>query len=219
MTEAKTRKIEEPPFADRSDAGRQLATRLSAYKDDSNLLVLALPRGGVPVAYEVARQLHAPLDIFIVRKIGAPGQKEFAIGAIATGGVRVLTTDADGFPTAVIEQIIEDEQQELHRRENLYRRDRPAAGIRDRTIILVDDGLATGASMQAAAMALRQMKPRKIVAAVPVGPPETCEAFRHEFDEVVCAVSPEGFMAVGSWYADFTQVSDEEVIRLLELSR
>jgi len=219
MTEAKTKKIEEPPFADRSDAGRQLAAKLSAYKDDSNLLVLALPRGGVPVAYEVARQLHAPHDIFIVRKIGAPGQEEFAIGAIATGGVRVLTTAAVDFAPAVVEKIIEQEQNELHRRECVYRRDRPAAEIRDRTVILVDDGLATGATMQAAAMALRQMKPRKIVVGVPVGPPETCEAFRHEFDGVVCAISPEEFMAVGSWYADFTQVSDEEVIRLLELSR
>jgi putative phosphoribosyl transferase len=207
------------PFADRTDAGRKLAAKLLAYADCPNLLVLALPRGGVPIAYEVARALHAPLDVFIVRKLGVPWNEELAMGAIATGGVRVLNQhviDRGNIPGWVVDDVAEQEQEELERRERLYRGDRPAADIRDRTIILVDDGLATGSTMRAAAIALQQMKPVKIVVAVPVSPPETCEAFRSEVDEVICAITPEPFIAVGAWYSDFSQTSDEEVRQLLE---
>jgi putative phosphoribosyl transferase len=207
------------PFADRTDAGRKLAAKLLAYADCPNLLVLALPRGGVPIAYEVARALHAPLDVFIVRKLGVPWNEELAMGAIATGGVRVLNQDVidrGNIPGWVVDDVAEREQEELERRERLYRGDRSAADIRDRTIILVDDGLATGSTMRAAAIALQQMKPVKIVVAVPVSPPETCEAFRSEVDEVICAITPEPFIAVGAWYSDFSQTSDEEVRQLLE---
>jgi putative phosphoribosyl transferase len=207
------------PFANRLEAGRKLATKLSAYADCPNLLVLALPRGGVPIAYEVARALHAPLDVFIVRKLGVPWNEELAMGAIATGGVRVLNQeiiDHGDIPGWVVDDVAKREQEELERRERLYRGDRPAADIRDRMIILVDDGLATGSTMRAAAIALRQMKPVKIVVAVPVSPPETCEAFRSEVDEVICAITPEPFIAVGAWYSDFSQTSDEEVRQLLE---
>jgi putative phosphoribosyl transferase len=207
------------PFADRTDAGRKLATQLLAYADCPNLLVLALPRGGVPIAYEVARALHAPLDVFIVRKLGVPWNEELAMGAIATGGVRVLNQeiiDCGDIPGWVVDDVAEREQEELERRERLYRGDRPAADIRDRTIILVDDGLATGSTMRAAAMALRQMKPVKIVVAVPVSPLETCEAFRSEVEEVICAMTPDPFIAVGVWYSDFSQTSDEEVRQLLD---
>jgi putative phosphoribosyl transferase len=209
----------EPPFADRREAGRKLATKLVAYANCPHLLVLALPRGGVPIAYEVARALHARLDVFIVRKLGVPWNEELAMGAIATGGVRVLnheTIDRSAIPDWVVDDVAEREQEELERRERLYRGDRPAADIRDRTIILVDDGLATGSTMRAAAIALRQMKPLKIVVAVPVSPPETCEAFRSEVDEVICAITPEPFIAVGAWYSDFSQTSDDEVRQLLE---
>ena len=181
------------PFANRLEAGRKLATKLSAYADCPNLLVLALPRGGVPIAYEVARALHARLDVFIVRKLGVPWNEELAMGAIATGGVRVLnqeTIDRSAIPDWVVDDVAEREQEELERRERLYRGDRSAADIRNRTIILVDDGLATGSTMRAAAIALRQMKPLKIVVAVPVSPPETCEAFRREVDEAICAITP-----------------------------
>ncbi|HSF58921.1 MAG TPA: phosphoribosyltransferase [Candidatus Binatia bacterium] len=207
------------PFANRLEAGRKLATKLSAYADCPNLLVLALPRGGVPIAYEVARALHARLDVFIVRKLGVPWNEELAMGAIATGGVRVLnqeTIDRSAIPDWVVDDVAEREQEELERRERLYRGDRSAADIRNRTIILVDDGLATGSTMRAAAIALRQMKPLKIVVAVPVSPPETCEAFRSEVDEVICAITPEPFIAVGAWYSDFSQTSDDEVRQLLE---
>jgi putative phosphoribosyl transferase len=207
------------PFASRLEAGRKLATKLSAYADCPNLLVLALPRGGVPIAYEVARALHARLDVFIVRKLGVPWNEELAMGAIATGGVRVLnqeTIERSAIPDWVVDDVAEREQEELERRERLYRGDLPPADIRDRTIILVDDGLATGSTMRAAAIALRQMKPLKIVVAVPVSPPETCEAFRREVDEVICAITPEPFIAVGAWYSDFSQTSDDEVRQLLE---
>jgi putative phosphoribosyl transferase len=207
----------ERPFANRPEAGRKLAAKLSAYANCPNLLVLALPRGGVPIAYEVARALHAPLDVFLVRKLGVPWNEELAMGAIATGGVRVLNQEAmSDLPDWVINHIAKREQKELERRERLYRGDRPAVDVRGRTVILVDDGLATGSSMRAAAIALRQMKPLKIVVAVPVAPPETCEAFQSEVDEVICAITPDPFIAVGAWYSDFSQTSDEEVRELLE---
>jgi putative phosphoribosyl transferase len=209
----------EHPFANRAEAGRKLASKLIAYTDCPNLLVLGLPRGGVPVAYEIARLLHAPLDVFLVRKLGVPWNEELAMGAIASGGVRVLNQEAIGcsdLPDWLIDHVANREQRELERREHVYRGDRPALDIQDRTIILVDDGLATGSSMRAAAIALRQMKPLKIVIAVPVSPPETCAAFRNEVDDVICAITPEPFVAVGAWYSDFSQTSDEEVRRLLD---
>jgi putative phosphoribosyl transferase len=217
-TDSTQKQTGERLFANRREAGRKLATKLISYVHRPNLLVLALPRGGVPIAYEVARALHAPLDVFLVRKLGVPWNEELAMGAIATGGVRVLnreTMDRD-IPDWVVDDVAEREQEELERRERLYRGDRPAVDIQDRTIILVDDGLATGSTMRAAAIAIRQMKPLKIVVAVPVSPPETCEAFRSEVDEVICAITPDPFIAVGAWYADFTQTSDDDVRQLLE---
>lgn len=209
----------EQRFANRAEAGRKLATKLIGYADCPNLLVLALPRGGVPVAYEVARLLHAPLDVFLVRKLGVPWNEELAMGAIASGGVRVLNQEAINYsdlPDWLIDHVAKREQKELERRERVYRGGRPALDIADRTIILVDDGLATGSSMLAAAIALRHMKPLKIVIAVPVSPPETCAAFQSEVDDVICAITPEPFIAVGAWYSDFSQTSDEEVRQLLD---
>lgn len=204
-------------FANRTEAGKVLATKLMKYANRGDVLVLALPRGGVPVAYEVARALHAPLDVFLVRKLGVPGHEELAMGAIASGGVRVLNEEvAIYFDEAAIDAVATREQEELKRRERLYRGDRPAPDVRGRTVILVDDGLATGSTMRAAATALRKMQPAKIIVAVPVAAPETCDEFRSEVDEVVCAVTPEPFMAVGRWYEDFSQTSDEEVRHLLE---
>jgi putative phosphoribosyl transferase len=206
-------------FANRAEAGAKLARKLTTYADRPDVLVLALPRGGVPVAYEVARALHARLDVFVVRKLGFPGHEELAMGAIATGGVRVLNQEVMSYidlPDEAIEAVTNREQEELERRERLYRGDRAAPEVRGRTVILVDDGLATGSTMRAAAVALRQMHPAKIVVAVPVAALETCDDFRNEVDEVVCAVTPEPFMAVGVWYSDFSQTSDEEVRELLE---
>jgi predicted phosphoribosyltransferase len=206
-------------FADRRDAGRVLAERLHAYEGLRDVLVLALPRGGVPVAYEVARALHAPLDVFLVRKLGVPGQEELAMGAIATGGICLLNEHVVRtlqIPTDEIEQVIEEEQQELRRREQLYRDDRPRPEVRGRTIVLVDDGLATGASMRAAVAALRKQGTARIVVAVPIAPPETYREFQSEVDEVVCAETPEPFFSVGRWYEDFSQTTDEEVHELLD---
>jgi putative phosphoribosyl transferase len=206
-------------FKDRRDAGRILAQKLSAYTGRLDVIVFALPRGGVPVAYEVALALNAPLDVFIVRKLGLPGQEELAIGAIASGGIRVLNDDiirALAVPEEVINVVAQREFQELQRREQMYRGDRPASDIRDRTIILVDDGLATGASMRAAVAGLRTRHPARIVIAVPTAAPETCDAFKFEVDEIVCAMTPEPFEGVGRWYADFRQTTDEEVRTFLE---
>lgn len=208
-----------PRFRDRFDAGRHLAALLAHYAGRPNLLVLALPRGGVPVGYEVARELHAPLDVMLVRKLGVPGHEELAMGAIASGGIRVISNDvirALGIPDRAIATTAAQEERELERREHLYRGDRPAPEIRDRTVILVDDGLATGSTMRAAAAALQAQSPDRLVVAVPVAAAETCEALRHEVDEVVCAVTPEPFFAVGQWYQDFSQSSDEEVRELLQ---
>jgi putative phosphoribosyl transferase len=208
-------------FHDRSEAGRLLAEKLAQYADRPDVLVLALPRGGVPVGYEVARALHVPMDVFIVRKLGVPGHEEFAMGAVATGGVRVLNdqvVSALGIPGYVIDAVAKWEQQELERRERLYRGNRPTPDVRGKTVILVDDGLATGSTMLAAVRALRQQRPGRIVVAAPVAASDTCELLKEEVDEVVCAVTPEPFYAVGLWYRDFSQTSDEEVRELLERS-
>jgi predicted phosphoribosyltransferase len=205
-------------YRDRTEAGRRLAARLTDYAGRHDVLVLALPRGGVPVAYEVARALQAPLDIFLVRKLGLPGHEELAMGAIATGGVRVLNEDVVRHlrvPGEVIDAVAMEEQRELERRERAYRGDRPAPDVKGKIVILVDDGLATGSTMRAAAAALRQQQPARIVVAVPVSAPQTCDEYRMGVDEIVCAVTPEPFQAVGLWYEDFSQTSDEEVRELL----
>lgn len=205
-------------FRDRREAGRLLAAKLPAYAHRPDVLVLALPRGGVPVAYEVARALGAPLDVFLVRKLGVPGQEELAMGAVASGGVRVLNDDivtALRIPERVIDAIAAREQPELARRERLYRGNRPPPDVRGRTVILVDDGLATGATMAAAVKALRQQHPARIVVAVPIASPDTCEQLSTEVDEVVCAAMPHPFHAVGLWYEDFSQTTDDEVRELL----
>ena len=209
-------------FRDRREAGRQLAQHLAAYANRPDVLVLALPRGGVPVAYEVARALHAPLDVFLVRKLGLPGHEEYAMGAVASGGVRVLNPEVVAqlhLPDEVIDIVTRRELQEIERRERAYRGDRPFPDVRGKTVILVDDGLATGSTMRAAAEALRQQGPARLVVAVPAGSPETCDEFRDEVDEVVCAITPEPFYAVGLWYDDFSQTTDDEVRDLLAAAR
>lgn len=208
-------------FRDRRAAGQLLATELAAYANRPDVLVLALPRGGVPVAYEVARTLNAPLDVFLVRKLGVPGHEELAMGAVATGDVRVLNEQIVSslrIPDNVIDTVTAWEQQELVRREHLYRSDRPLPEVRGRTIILVDDGLATGATMHAAIKALRQQQPARIVVAVPIASPETCDQLRGEVDEVLCAITPDPFYAVGLWYEDFSPTTDAEVRELLAQS-
>jgi predicted phosphoribosyltransferase len=206
-------------FHDRSDAGRQLASRLTSYADRPDVLVLALPRGGVPVAYEVAQALQAPLDVFLVRKLGVPGREELAMGAIASGGVRVLNEEVVrvlDVPDDVLRAVTAEEEWELKRREQLYRDDRPLPSVEDKTVILIDDGLATGSTMRAAVAALRRLGPARIVVAVPVASADTCEEMRGEVDEVVCAHTPDPFHAVGLWYQDFSQTTDEEVRDLLD---
>ena len=205
-------------FRDRTDAGRQLAERLAAYVNRSDVLVFALPRGGVPVAFEVARALGAPLDVFLVRKLGVPGHEELAMGAVATGGVRVLNDEIVhglGIQESEIEAVVARELQELARRERLYRGGRPAPEAEAKTVILVDDGLATGATMRAAVRALKQQHPARIIIAVPTASPDSCEALKTEADEVVCVVTPEPFFAVGYWYDDFAQTTDAEVRDML----
>jgi putative phosphoribosyl transferase len=208
------------PFADRREAGRALAAQLEAYRGRENLVVLALPRGGVAVGFEVAHALQAPLDVFVVRKLGFPGHEEYAMGAIASGGVRVMNPlpGMTVSPEAVA-AVAAREQAELERRELLYRDGRPAVGIEGRTVIVVDDGLATGSTMRAAVQAIRQQRPAHLVVGVPVGAEETCAQLRTEADEVVCAASPRHFRAVGQWYRDFPQASDDEVRELLEEAR
>ena len=205
-------------FRNRTDAGRQLAEKLAAYANRPDVLVLALPRGGVPVGCEVARALGAPLDVFLVRKLGVPGYEELAMGAVATGGVRVLNDEIVrglGISEHEIDAVVARELQELARRERLYRGDRPPPDVAGRTVILVDDGLATGATMRAAIHALRQQRPAGIVVAVPTASPDTSETLKTEADDVVCAMTPEPFFAVGHWYEDFTQTTDDEVRELL----
>jgi predicted phosphoribosyltransferase len=209
------------PFRDRREAGRFLAEKLSFYANRPDVIVLALPRGGVPVAYEVARALNVPLDVFPVRKLGVPGHDELAMGAIAPGGVRILNDEvvrALGIPDYSIDAVAAKEQQELTRRERLYRGDRPPPEVRGKTVLLVDDGLATGATMLAAIKALRQQEAGRIVVAVPIASPETCDQMRGHVDDIICAVTPEPFYAVGLWYENFSQTSDEEVRDLLNLA-
>ena len=206
-------------FRNRREAGKILARKLMAYANRPDVLVLALPRGGVPVAFEVAQALHAPLDVFLVRKLGVPGHEELAMGAIASWGARVLNDDVVRelhISDNVIERVAARERRELERRDRSYRAGRPAPNVRGRTIILVDDGLATGSTMRAAIAALRQQRPVRIVVAVPVGSPETCAEFQDEADEAICALTPVPFYAVGVWYQDFSQTTDEEVHDLLE---
>ncbi len=206
-------------FVDRTEAGERLAGKLTQYAGSHDTIVLALPRGGVPVAFEIARALSAPLDVFLVRKLGLPGQEELAMGAIASGGVRVLNKDVIAYlaiPENVIDTVARQELQELERREVLYRGGRPAPEVRGRTVILVDDGLATGSTMRAAIAALKKLEPGRIVVAVPVAPPSALDQLEQEADEVVCVFMPEPFDGVGRWYDDFSQTTDREVRSLLE---
>jgi putative phosphoribosyl transferase len=205
-------------FKNRQAAGKFLAQKMLKYREEPNLLVLALPRGGVPVAVEVAKLLDAPMDLFMVRKLGVPNHEELALGAVATGGARVLNRkviEAFHVTQAELDAVIEAEMKELERRQRVYRSNRPLPQIQGRTIILIDDGLATGASMRAAILALSQQKPRKIIVGVPTASVETCNEFRQYVDEIVCAITPDQFYAVGLWYKDFAQVTDEEVHRLM----
>ena len=208
-------------FHDRIEAGKQLSAMLGAYAHRPGILVLGLPRGGVPVAFEVASALSAPLDIIVVRKLGVPYEKELAMGAIALGGVRVLNEDVVSgmrIPPDVVDAVTAEEQRELNRRERLYRGDRPQPGIRGRTVILVDDGIATGATIRAAIKAVRQQQPARIVVAVPVAAAPTCAELRNEVDELVCALAPENLYGIGLWYEQFPQVGDDIVRGLLALA-
>lgn len=210
--------VVELPIKNRIVAGQALARALESYRNRENVLILGLPRGGVTLAYEVARELNALMDLILVRKLGTPGQEELAMGAIASGGIRVLNENIVSslyIPDEVIEEVATAEQQELERRERAYRGNRPRPEVTHKHVILVDDGLATGATMRAAIAALRQQKPASIVVAVPVAPFDTVEKLNSEADEVICLATPEPFMAIGNWYVDFSQVSDEEVKRLL----
>jgi putative phosphoribosyl transferase len=206
-------------FSNRTEAGRGLAMRLHNYAERNNLTVIAITRGGVPVAFEVARMLKAPLDILVLRKLGVPGHEELGFGAIASGGIRALNpeiVEALRISPLDIEAVTNREVKELKRRERAYRGDRPALDVRGRTVILVDDGIATGSGMRAAVNALRQMKPARIVIAVPVAPASTCDHLRQEVDDLVCLAMPDPFYGVGQFYYDFSQVSDREVNELLD---
>jgi putative phosphoribosyl transferase len=210
-----------PPFKDREDAGRRLAERLSRYRDERPV-VFALPRGGVPVGYEISRALGVPLEVFVARKLGAPGQPEFGIGAVAPGGVRILNEEVVrrlGIPDDYIERITERETAEVERRLHHFRGDRPQPGVRGRTAILVDDGLATGVTARAATKALRRLEPRRLILAAPVCAAQTAELLGPEVDELICLEAPSDLGAIGFWYRDFSQTSDEEVVELLERSR
>ena len=206
-------------FAHRRAAGIELASKLAHLANRNDVVVLALPRGGVPVAYEVAQALNAPLDIFLVRKLGLPGHPELAMGAIASGGIQVLNPEVVrfyGITPAAIEAVARDERRELERRQREYRRGRSMTDLRNKTVILVDDGLATGSTMRAAVEAVRQHQPARVIVAVPVGAPSTCAEFADITDETVCARTPQHFSAVGLWYRDFSQTTDDEVRTLLE---
>ncbi|MBD2124354.1 phosphoribosyltransferase [Trichocoleus sp. FACHB-262] len=206
-------------FQNRTEAGQFLASLLTQYSDRADVLVLGLPRGGVPIAFEIAAALHVPLDIFLVRKLGVPGHEELAMGAIASGDVRVLNQDVvemQQISDTALEQVTQREQQELQRREHLYRGDRPILPITDRIVILVDDGLATGATMRAAVMAVRQHQPQEVVVAVPVGARQAYEQLSPQVEAIICAVLPERFNSVGAWYEAFPQTSDREVCELLQ---
>lgn len=206
------------PFRDRTEAGRQLAARLARFANHPQAVVLGLPRGGVPVAYEVARGLNLPLDVFLVRKLGVPGHEELAMGAIASGGVRVLNEDVVRLlriPASVVDEAARREQHELERRDREYRDARPPPALAGQVCILVDDGLATGSTMRAAVAALRGLDPLRILVAVPVAPPDVCNELARLADEVVCLETPEPFYAVGAWYEDFTQITDQQIRDLL----
>lgn len=210
--------MQAPRFRNRIEAGRRLAEELADYAGQADLLVLALPRGGVTVGAEVARALGAPLDVMLVRKLGVPGHEELAMGAIASGGVRIISEEviaALGVSEREVAAVAAAEEAELARREHLYRGTRGSPDVRGRTVILVDDGLATGATMRAAAAAIRSQRPRRLVVAVPVAPEEICRALQAEVDQVVCALTPEPFHSVGTWYEDFSQTTDDEVRELL----
>ena len=209
-------------FADRREAGAVLAAKLSSYRDRDDIVILGLPRGGVPVAFAIASALGAPLDVFVVRKLGVPGHAELAMGAIASGGVRVLNDEVlrwYAIPQAAIDDVVRVEQTELARREAEYRGSEPMVDVRGKLVILVDDGLATGSTMKAAIQAVRAMAPARIIVAVPVGATDTCHALAADADDVVCARTPSPFSAVGLWYRDFSQTSDAEVRELLAQSR
>jgi putative phosphoribosyl transferase len=205
-------------FENRVEAGKLLAEKLMDYRDQPDVLVLALPRGGVPVAFEVAQALHAPLDVFLVRKLGVPGHEELALGAVAAGGVVVINRAlmrSLQITRDQVEAVLASEEAELKRREQLYRDSRPEPEVRGKTVILVDDGLATGATMHASVLALRERNPGRIVVAVPTAAQETCDAFRDLVDDMVCATTADPFYGVGQWYEDFSQTTDEEVRALL----
>lgn len=205
-------------YRDRIEAGQQLAPLLRPYANRADVLVLGLPRGGIPVAFAVAEHLSAPLGAYVVRKLGVPGHEELAMGAIATGGIRILNATIIhqlGIPPAAVEAVTSQEQRQLQQREQLYQGNRPLPAIQGRTVILIDDGLATGATMRAAVAALRQQQPAWLVVAVPIAARSICDKLRTEVDEVVCATTPEPFYAVGLWYEDFSPTSDEEVCELL----
>jgi predicted phosphoribosyltransferase len=209
------------PFHDRRDAGRQLSEQLLDYADNPNVIVLGLPRGGVPVAYEISARIGAPLDVLVVRKLGVPGHEELAVGAIASGGIRYVdrrVAQALRIPDEVIDTVEESERIELERRERTFRAGRPPLDVSGRTTIVVDDGLATGASMAVAVEALRMRNPANIVVAVPIASTEACDSLRERADEVVCLVTPSRMYAIGQWYEDFTQTTDEEVRALLDQS-
>ena len=206
-------------FADRLDAGQQLAAQLASYADRADVLVLGLPRGGVPIAYEIAKALHLPLDICLVRKLGVPKQPELAMGAIASGGIMVLNQEvlrSFHIPDSVVQEVAAVEQQELERREQVYRGDRPMPEVSDRTVILADDGIATGSTLRAAVAILREQEPERIVVAVPVAPPASCEQLKTVVDELICLVTPDRLYSIGQWYQDFSQTTDAEVCQLLE---
>jgi putative phosphoribosyl transferase len=207
---------------DRREAGRVLAASLAHYAGRDDVRVLALPRGGVPVAFEVAQALHAPLDVFVVRKLGVPGHEEYAMGAIASGGVVMISDEVVrevGVSHDAVQRVLEQETRELARREQRYRGRRPPIDVAGRVVILVDDGLATGATMLVAVAAVKRERPARVVVAVPVASPDVCLALREAADDVVCSLTPEPFNAVGLWYEDFSQTTDDEVHELLELSR
>ena len=209
-------------FANRTEAGRILATRLAAYADDPNVIVLALPRGGVPVAYEVAKALHAPLDVWVVRKLGVPGHEELAMGAAAPGGILVLNDDvvhALEISQESIDQVAQQQQEEIERRKLAYRANRPPPSVDGRLVILIDDGLATGATMRVAVRSLHLHHPARIVIAVPAASRTTCKDLRNEADESICIIMSEAFGSVGRWYDDFPQVTDDEVCDLLQRAR
>ncbi len=217
--ERENRMSPKPLFQDRAEAGRRLAAELSAYASDPDVVVLALPRGGVPVAFEVAEVLGAPLDVFLVRKIGVPGNEELALGAIASGGTGAFNhglIEALGLSSAMVERLVAEERRELERRQRVYRGDRDPLSVVGRTVILVDDGMATGASMLAAVAALRPQQPARIIIAIPVAAASTCDEIRPEVNALVCLAKPELFSAVGQWYEEFSQVTDDEVCYLLK---